>query len=57
MPQRTPLTPHNSLRYKPFMAIETKFFSHGLHGGAIGPMVLLNSATNVQEGAYFVVCV
>ena len=27
MPQRTPLTPHNSFRYKPFMANGTKFFS------------------------------
>ena len=25
--QRTPLTPHNSFRYKPFMANGTKFFS------------------------------
>ena len=26
MPQRTPLTPHNSFRYKPFMANGTNFF-------------------------------
>ena len=27
MPQRTPLTPHNSFRYKHFMANGTNFFS------------------------------